>query len=107
MDKVKKDVQTMKEELELELLDEVSGGSLASGWLAIMAKVGHNGCKNQAQYDDVKKAVTALCPGAASDADFIKVDNYFQGLLNKNGHIVNDDAEAIIKKHGKGFVLNM
>lgn len=107
MDKVKKDVQTMKEELELELLDEVSGGSAASGWLAIMTKVLYNGCKDQAQYNEVKNSVISLYPKSASDADFIKVDNYFQGLLNKNGHIVNDDAEAIIKKHGKGFILNM
>jgi len=103
----KKLAQDMNTELDLAALEQVSGGSAASAELALMVKICYNGCGSQAEYDNVKKAMEKLSPGCSQDKDFIKVDNYFQGLLNTKGHIVNDDAEMIMRKHGKGFSLNM
>lgn len=107
MDTSKKNLDTITERLDLDTLDKVSGGSPVSAGFALLVKVCYNGCGNQAEYDNVKKLMEKLSPGCSSDKDFAKVDNYFQGLLNTKGHIVNDDAEMIMKKHGPDGVLNM
>ena len=107
MKDLKKMAQDMDMKLDMDALDMVNGGSKTSAGFAFLVKVCYNGCGSQEEYDNVKKIMENLSPGCSSDKDFIKVDNYFQGLLNTKGKIVNDDAEMIMSKHGKNGVLDM